>query len=119
VRSIPNYLAQSAQTIVRAYSMYRPLRIFTMIGLLMIAVGVLLGLRFLYFYALGRGAGHIQSLILAAVMSIIGFQTLLIGLLADLIGFNRMILEELLFRLRRIELDKSSPPPSPSDRPPR
>lgn len=119
VRSIPNYLAQSTQTIVRAYSMYRPLRIFTMIGLLMIAVGVALGLRFLYFYILGRGAGHIQSLILAAVMSIIGFQTLLIGLLADLIGFNRQILEELLFRLRRIELGKPTQSPPPSDRMPK
>jgi glycosyltransferase involved in cell wall biosynthesis len=115
VRSIPNYLAQSTQTIVRAYSMYRPLRIFTMIGLLMIAVGVILGLRFLYFYTLGRGTGHVQSLILAAVMSIIGFQTLLIGLLADLISFNRMILEELLYRLRRIEIDKSSQTPPPQD----
>lgn len=117
IRSIPNYLAQSTQTIVRAYSMYRPLRIFTMVGLLMIAVGIVLGLRFLYFYALGRGAGHIQSLILAAVMSIIGFQTLLIGLLADLISFNRTILEELLYRLRRLEIrrnvgvSESSKPP--------
>lgn len=113
VRSIPNYLAQSTQTIVRAYSMYRPLRVFSALGLLMIAGGVALGLRFLYFYALGRGAGHVQSLILAAVLSIIGFQTLLIGLLADLIGFNRRILEELLYRLRRIEIgEKDQAPPS-------
>lgn len=113
IRSIPNYLAQSTQTIVRAYSMYRPLRVFTMLGLLMIAVGLAIGLRFLYFYILGRGSGHVQSLILAAVMSIIGFQTLLIGLLADLIAFNRSILEELLYRLRRIEIGgKVQPSPS-------
>ena len=108
IRSIPEYVVQSSQTIVRAYTMYRPIRIFTGLGFLMIASGAALGLRFLYFYVLGRGSGHIQSLILAAVLTIVGFQTLLIGLLADLIGFNRMILEELLYRLRRIEIDSTS-----------
>ncbi len=117
VRSIPNYLAQSTQTIVRAYTMYRPLRIFTTLGLLMIAGGLALGLRFVYYFALGRGTGHIQSLLLAAVLSIIGFQTMLIGLLADLISFNRMILEELLYRLRRVELKNHSWPTSSPDSP--
>jgi hypothetical protein len=113
VRNIPNYLTQSSQTIVRAYTMYRPLRVFTMLGSLMILGGIAIGLRFLYYFIIGQGSGHIQSLILAAVLAIIGFQTLLIGLLADLIGFNRMILEELLYRLRRIELgdrDRNIPP---------
>lgn len=113
IKSIPEYVVQSSQTIVRAYTMYRPIRVFTGLGLLMIASGAALGLRFLYFYILGRGSGHIQSLILAAVLTIVGFQTLLIGLLADLIGFNRMILEELLYRLRRIEIgDKGQDSPS-------
>ena len=79
-----------------------------MLGLLIMAGGVALGLRFLYFYAKGMGTGHVQSLILAAVLSIIGFQTLVIGLLADLIAFNRMILEELLYRMRRREVGETS-----------
>ena len=108
VRNMPNYVVQSTQTILRAYTMYRPLRVFSMLGLLIMAGGVALGLRFLYFYAIGRGAGHVQSLILAAVLSIIGFQTLVIGLLADLIAFNRMILEELLYRMRRREVGETS-----------
>jgi hypothetical protein len=65
----------------------------------------LLGLRFLYFFIVSQGAtGKIQSLILAAILLIVGFQTCLVGLMADLIGFNRKIQEETLFRLRRIEL---------------
>ena len=72
----------------------------------MVLLGSFLVLRFFYYYFDGRGAGHVQSLIIAAVLLIIGFQTMLIGLLADLIGFNRKILEEVLFRLRRVELDK-------------
>ncbi len=105
MRSIPHYLVNSSATILRAYSMYRPLRVFTLLSSVLILAGVLIGARFLYFYWIGRGAGHIQSLILAAVLLIVGFQTMLIGLVADLIGFNRKILEEVLFRIRRMELD--------------
>jgi glycosyltransferase involved in cell wall biosynthesis len=103
IRSIPQYLAFSSGTILRAYTMYRPLRVFSILGSLLILGGVLLGLRFLYFFILGQGSGHIQSIILAAILSIIGFQVFLIGLLADLVGFNRRILEEILYRLRKIE----------------
>jgi UPF0716 family protein affecting phage T7 exclusion len=68
-------------------------------------LGTILVLRFFYYYFAGSGSGHVQSLIIAAVLLIVGFQTMLIGLLADLIGFNRKILEEVLYRLRRIEID--------------
>ena len=84
--------------------MYRPLRVFTLFSMLLLLAGLFVGVRFLYFFIIGSGAGHIQSLILSAVLMIIGFQTLMIGLVADLIGFNRKILEEVLYRLRRIEL---------------
>lgn len=103
VRSIPSYISQSGNTILRAYTMYRPLRVFTLISLLLIFGGIVLGARFLYYYFEGQGSGHIQSLILAAVLLIIGFQTFLIGLVADLIGFNRRILEELIYRLKKME----------------
>jgi glycosyltransferase involved in cell wall biosynthesis len=103
MHNIPHYLANSGTTILRAYLMYRPLKLFSMIGSIMLLLGIFGGARFLFFYFNGQGGGHIQSLILAAVVSIIGFQVLLIGLLADLIGFNRKILEELLYRLRKLE----------------
>ncbi len=106
IHSLPDYLWQSAQTtIIRAYAMFQPLRIFWLIGTTLILIGAIPALRFLYFFLLGKGSGHIQSLIFAAIFLIVGFQVLLIGLLADLIGFNRKILEEILYRLRRLELE--------------
>jgi hypothetical protein len=109
MHNLPHYLANSAATIVRAYTLYRPLRAFTLIGLVLLLGGGILGVRFLYFMFTGTGSGHIQSLILAAVLLIAGFQTLLIGLVADLISANRKILEETLYRLRRSELDEKAP----------
>ena len=100
MNNLPHYLANSTTTIVRAYTLYRPLRVFTLIGAVAMSAGLVIGLRFLYFYLQGAGNGHIQSLILAAVLLILGFQTLLIGLVADLIGANRKILEEILVRTR-------------------
>jgi glycosyltransferase involved in cell wall biosynthesis len=108
MRNIPDYLANSSVTILRAYTMYRPLRVFSALSALLVFGGMLGVARFLYFYIIGGGiAGHIQSLILAAVLLIVGFQVFLIGLVADLIGFNRKILEEVLYRLRRLELGEN------------
>lgn len=107
MRNLPQYLTLSTATIVRAYTMYRPLRVFTAIGLLMIFTGIFLGVRFLYLnYVVQTGGGLIQSVIMSAALLIVGFQVLLIGLVADLVGFNRKILEETLYRIRRIELDQ-------------
>jgi len=80
------------------------LRVFTLLGSLLILVGTVLGLRYVYFILIGQSGGKIQSLILAAILMIVGFQVVLIGFLADLISFNRKILEEILFRMRRNEL---------------
>jgi hypothetical protein len=78
--------------------------VFTMIGGTFIAGGVLIGLRFLYFFLRGAGAGKVQSLILAAILTIVGFQVCLIGLMADLVRLNRKMVEEALYRVRRMEL---------------
>jgi hypothetical protein len=88
---------------VRVYAMYEPLKVFSYIGAALLLVGGLVVARFLYFYLTGTGAGHIQSLVLAGAVLAIGFQVLLIGLLADLIGANRRLLEEALYRLKRLE----------------
>ena len=105
MRSIPDYLGHSTATVIRAYAMYQSLRVFSTIGGLMLVLGLGLGVRYLYFVSIGQGAGHIQSVILAAVLLIAGFQVLLIGLVADLIGFNRRILEEINYRVRKQALD--------------
>ncbi len=106
MRNIPHYLVNSTATILRTYTMYRPLRVFLTVGALMSLGGIALGVRFLYYFFTSGGQGHVQSLILAAILIIVGFQVCLIGLVADLIGFNRKILEETLYRLRRMELEQ-------------
>ncbi|MHB8856632.1 MAG: glycosyltransferase family 2 protein [Bellilinea sp.] len=94
------YLKHSSATIIRSYTMYRPLRVFSTVGTIFALSGLALVIRFLVFYFQGLGGGHIQSLILAAVLLIVGFQTWLIGLLADLVGKNRRLMEEVLWRVR-------------------
>ena len=108
MRSIPHYIRKSGVTILRAYAMYRPLRVFTTTGLLLILLGMVPGIRFLWFFLIDRRGGHVQSLILAAILIIVGFQVLLIGLLADLLAANRKILEEVVYRVRRIEVGGST-----------
>ena len=110
MRNMPHFISNSSVTILRAYTLYRPLRIFLILGFAMVMAGSLLGLRFLVFYLNGSGGGHVQSLILAAVLLIIGFQTILIGLVADLVGFNRKIMEETLYRLRKLEAERTRHP---------
>jgi glycosyltransferase involved in cell wall biosynthesis len=107
IRSLPSFLALQAVTILRFYTMYRPLRVFMTAGALLIATALVLGVRFLSLYALGRGSGHVQSLILVAIFSIVGFQVCLIGLIADLVSQNRKMMEETLYRVRRMELDEA------------
>ncbi len=87
--------------------MYRSLRIFTMISIFFVLIGTAIGIRFLIYYFQGQGSGMVQSLILAAVFLIVGFVTFLIGLIADLVTFNRKILEEVLVRLRRQDAEKA------------
>jgi glycosyltransferase involved in cell wall biosynthesis len=104
MKSIPQYIRKSTATIVRSYAMYRPLRVFTTIGLLLIFLGMIPGVRFLYLFLFVEPTGHVQSLILTAILTITGFQVLLIGLLADLVSANRRIQEDALYRLKRLEL---------------
>ncbi len=98
------YLKHSFATLVRMYTIYEPFKVFLGAGALFVLGGVGIGARFMAAYMAGRGGGHVQSLILGAVLFIVGFQTILIGLVADLIGSNRSLLEDTLFRVREIEL---------------
>lgn len=103
------YIWRSAQTIVRVYAMYRPMSIFTLLGGVLVSVGFFLLLRFLYFYLIGEGGrgAHIQSLILAAILAIVGFQTLLSGLQTELVAINRRLLEDIVLRLKQQGLWKT------------
>jgi hypothetical protein len=87
-------------TIVRIFVVYKPFKFFTLIGLSLMAAGTLIGLRFLYYYVTEGGAGHVQSLILASILMGMGFQTLILAFVADLLSVNRRLLEEIQCRSR-------------------
>lgn len=106
VKSIPSYIRRSIVTIIRIFVIYRPFRFFGTIGLVLLGAGFLLGLRFLYYYLTGDGGGHLQSVILAGALLIIGFQTILIAFVADLQAANRKLLEEIRFRARQTTSDR-------------
>ncbi len=107
--SVWTYMKASAATIVRVYAMYEPLKVFSAIGLVIFAGGFAISIRFLYYYLTGTGMGHLQSLILSAVLLIVGFQIALIGLLADVISGNRKLIEDVLYRVKRLELNQDPP----------
>lgn len=100
-KSIPQYIRKSILTILRIYTLYQPLTFFFTIGALFVLAALALGGRFLYYYFAGNGAGHLQSLLLAAVLGIVGVQIWVVGIVADLIAANRKILQEVLYQTRR------------------
>jgi glycosyltransferase involved in cell wall biosynthesis len=102
--SIPKFIERQLTTIVRMYAMYQPLKVFFFIGLTLSILGAIPIIRFLYFYFTGDGEGHLQSLVLGGVLTILGFISFLIALLADLMNFNRQLIEQTLEKVRRMEL---------------
>jgi glycosyltransferase involved in cell wall biosynthesis len=107
-QGVGTYLRKSIATIFRIYTLYRPLKTFFAIGSVLMFLGLALGGRFLWFFTQGERGGHIQSLILAAVFLVTGFQTWLIALLADLIAVNRRLTEDVLIRVKRLESPASA-----------
>ena len=115
IRSVPDYLGRSASTILRIYTMYKPLRVFSIVGSVVLAASLALAGRYLYFLFLGEGKGHIQSVVLAGVLLVLGVEVLLIGLVADLVSINRRLGEEVLLRVKKLELarDQRTEPTGP------
>lgn len=101
VKSIPSYVRRSLFTIVRIFILYKPLRFFMCVGTLFLLPGIIIGLRFVGSYLAGNGAGHIQSLILAAVLMVSAMIIFAAGIITDLIAANRVLLEEIRTRLLR------------------
>lgn len=110
VKSIRSYVQRSLFTIVRIFMTYRPMRFFGIPAAISFALGFLLGFRFLILYLTGNGSGHIQSVILAALLLGAGLFLAVIALVADLIAVNRMLLEDIRTRLLAIQFEKSGEP---------
>jgi hypothetical protein len=104
LRSTSSYLYQSILSILRIFVFYKPLRFFMAVGTCFLVPGLLLGVRFLYNYVAGDGAGHVQSLILAAVLILTAVIVYAVGLLSDLTAANRAMLEEVRMRILRAEI---------------
>ncbi len=111
VKSIWSYVQRSLVTIARIFMTYKPMRFFMFPGVVLGSIGVLIGARFLYYLAIGNGQGHLQSLLLAAILILVGAQMMLFGLVAELIGNNRKVLEDIQWRTRRMELEKQTERP--------
>ena len=99
LKSIPSYIRRSMVTIIRIFIIYRPFRFFGTIGAALFAAGFLICLRYLFYYMEGAGQGHVQSLILASLLLGMGFQTILIAFVADLLAANRKLLEDIRFKI--------------------
>lgn len=106
--SMFGYVKRSMITIVRSFMMYKPLAFFLGIGGVVGGLGVILGIRFLVYFFLGQGGGHIQSLILASTLLMMGFMTAIIGLQADVIAKNRKLLEDIQYHVRKLDYDRNT-----------
>ena len=107
-KTIPSYIARSVIAILRMVVVYRPFRFFLTLGLIFFFAGFVFAARYFYFMIVGAGGGHIQSVILAGVLIGISFQMVLVAFIADLLGVNRKLLEEIQYRLRKQELNKEN-----------
>lgn len=103
VKNIFEYIRKSTFTMLRMFIIYRPFRFFAIIGGLLFFVGLIIWGRFLFYYFTQHGGGHLQSLIFAAIAMIIGFQTIMLGVIADLLAINRKLVEDIQIRVKKIE----------------
>ena len=103
--SMFGYVKKSMLTILRAFMMYKPLQFFSTIGGISFVGGIILSIRYLIYFFMGRGGGHVQSLILASLLITMGVLIFVIGLQADLIAANRKILEDVQYHVRKLDYD--------------
>lgn len=105
--SMFGYVKKSMIAIIRAFIMYKPLKFFTIVGLIPFLLGTGLGIRYIVLLATGSDGGHVQSLILASILILMGFMTIIIGLQADIIAKNRKLLEDIQYHVRKLDYDKN------------
>ncbi len=103
--SMMGYVKKSMFTIIRAYVMYKPMKFFSILGSIPFGIGLILGIRYIVFICMGNPGGHVQSLILASTLLMIGFLTYVVGIQADTIANSRKIMEDIQYHVRKIEYD--------------
>lgn len=106
VKNIFSYVKNSAFTVLRMFIIYRPFRFFAIIGGFLFLLGCLIWLRFFWYFLHGTGNGNLQSLIFSTILIVVGFQTAILGVIADLLGINRKLIEDVQIRVKRLENGK-------------
>ena len=101
IKSTASHVVRALRVIIRSYAIYQPLRVFLTLAAVLIAAGMVPMIRFLVFFFTSGGGGHIQSLIVGSVLLLVGFQVLVLTLLASSIAWNRKMIEEILYRVRK------------------
>ena len=101
--SMWRYMKRSASVIMRSFIMYKPMRFFSTIGVIMFLLGLGIGIYFLIISNFGTTGGHVQLLLLMTILMLIGVISFLIGLLGDAISANRKLLEDVQYRVRSLE----------------
>ncbi|MEO0394142.1 MAG: glycosyltransferase family 2 protein [Pseudomonadota bacterium] len=107
-KSMRQFLIKQVATILRSYAMYRPLHAFSALSIMMVVIGALPIIRFLYFYMIGEGDGKVQSLLLGTMFLVMGYITFVAAIIGDSISVNRRLNEQILERVKRLESQKSS-----------
>jgi len=108
IRNTPSFITRQSTTLFRMYAVYKAYKLFIILGIIVALPGLFGFLRFLYFYLRGDGAGHIQSLIFSAVFVICGFFIAMFGVIAELISSNRKMIEMIIYKIRKLEMDKDN-----------
>lgn len=103
-KSIPSFVGRQMATLFRSLLMYRSLALFVALGMVLIFIGVLPVARFMYFFAIGQGDGHIQSLVLGGTIILAGYLTLVLAGLSEVVATNRRLLEQVLSKLRQLDV---------------
>jgi glycosyltransferase involved in cell wall biosynthesis len=100
-KSIPQFLLKQGATIIRVFTYYKPLFVFLLLSTIFFLCSFILAGRYIYFMSIGKGTGHVQSVIASGVLFITGFLMLMLGLIADMLGNIRRLLEEILYRIKK------------------
>lgn len=100
-KNILTHIRHSARNLLTVYVLYEPLKVFFTLGLILVIIGLIPIIRFLYFFFSGQGSGHIQSLIIGTMVFLAGFQLIMIGLMGKILSIQRKLIEDILYWLKK------------------
>lgn len=104
IKSVPSHIWKAGWNIVRNIVIFRPLRFFGALGILLTTIGLIPIVRFFYYVLIGQGDGHLQSIVIGVMCIILGYINVVLGLLGSSIGWHRKVTEDVLYRVKKIEL---------------